>query len=340
MSPEPAKPFRSWVGWIIAGVWILTALAVFIATRMHPATDADIRLSVSEFPFLTDSRDLLRPSNEEQLLVSGLGSMRIQFKDTATVSAGGKPLQAELLQIQGEPSASCSLYLVRSSGFELDGKSNVTLAWIRGEAGQSFAMKVHGPLSGSLTSSPGQGDQKPGFECRRVRVNGSEAGNLEGSFSPQGGDSIFLTTSDSRLDFVLPPQSEIGNTQIPILEELRLYTVDPRTHEPKTVLLKNKNEVVFEKLKLTRTINDADLLTVSPEKNFYLRQFTVKDGVHLSLHGVIRDIRAGAGPGDMESLMPSAFDHLDNAKRIYGVIPALVAMILGVLEKLGWLGKK
>jgi len=340
LSTEPEKPFRSWIGWIIAGVWILTALAVLIATRLHPATDADISLSVKEFSFLTTASNILGPSNEEELLISGVGSLRIQFNTPQMVSTGGHPAQAMALSVEGEPSASCSFYLVRSGVLDLGGASTITLGAASAEGRKSFSMKVHGPLSGNLTSRPAEGDLKPGFECRRVRVNGAQAGDLESSFSVQGGDSIFFATSDARLDFTLPAQSEIGDTQIPILEELQFFSLDPRTSDPKTVLLKGKNEVSFGKLAKTVAVKDADLLVVTPKGKFSLRQFTVQDGIQLSLGGTVHDVRAGAGAGNMKTLMPSAFDHLDNEKRIYGVVPALVALILGILEKMGALGKK
>lgn len=340
MSTGPEKPFRSWIGWTIGGIWILTALAVFIATRMHPATAANVLLSVREFSFRTNATSILGPSNQEQLLVSGVGSLRIEFTSPQLINVSGKSVHATALIVEGESSASCSFYLVRSGSLALGAPSTITLGAANAEGGRSFSMKVHGPLSGDLTSRPSEGNLKPGFECKRVRVNGAPAGDVEGAFSSQGGDSISFATSDARLDFVLAAQSEIGDTQIPVLGELHFFTVDPRTSEVKTVLLPGQNEVTFERLDKKVTINEGDLLVVTPEDNFYLRKFTVKDGIQLSLHGVARDVRAGAGVGDMQTRMPSAFDHLDNAKRIYGVIPALVTLILGVLEGLGLLRKK
>jgi hypothetical protein len=202
-------------------------------------------------------------------------------------------------------------------------------------------LKAHGSLSGTLTTRPGEDGLQPGFSCARVRVNGAQAGDVEGSFSAQGGDSVFFaTSSDTRLDFVLAPNSEIGDTQIPILGELRFSTIDPRTSVEKAVLLPGKNEILFEKLGNKVTLDAADLLVVIPMSKFYLRQFAIKEGIQLSFHGAVQDVRVGAGTSDLRTRMPSAFDQLDNAKRIYGVIPALVALILGVVEKMGGLGKK
>jgi hypothetical protein len=49
---------------------------------------------------------------------------------------------------------------------------------------------------------------------------------------------------------------------LPILKEIRFSRIDPHTSEEKTVLLKPpvgyKNEVSFEKLNKSVTINDAE----------------------------------------------------------------------------------
>ena len=88
------------------------------------------------------------------------------------------------------------------------------------------------------------------------------------------------------------------------------------------------------------TLDPADLLVVVPKRNFYLRQFALEDGLHVSLHGVVREIRSGAGSKGLTTLIPTAFDHMDNAVRIYGAIPALAGLVLGIFEEMGLLGKK
>ena len=342
MSPQ--KPLRRWLAWTIGGVWAATALAVLIASRFHPSTTANVSLSVKEISFRTNASRILGASDEEQLLISGVGSLQIQLNTPQTIQAGGTPILSTSLQIDGEPSASCTLYQVHSGGFDLTGPAIITLGVPIIAATRSFNLKVHGPLRGNLTSRPGERGLKPGFECTRVHVNGGPSGSVTASFSPQGGDSIFFATSDAQLNFDLSAQSEIGDTQIPILKEIRFSHIDAHTSEEKTVLLKPpvgyKNEVSFEKVNKSVTINDADLLVVIPKNNFYLRQFTVKDGVQVSLHGIVRDVRTGAGVSDLTTLMPSSLDHLDNVKRIYGVVPALVAFILGILEKMGGLPER
>ena len=235
----PKKPLRRWLAWTVAGVWIAIALVVLVTIRMHPSTVASASLSVRQFTFRTNARRVLGPSNVEQLLISGVSSLQIQLNSAQVIKIGGAPLQATSLDIQGEPSASCSFYHVRSGGLEMAGPSIITLGAPRTGRRTSFNLKVHGPLRANLTSQPNQSGLKAGFECKRVHVNGSPTGDVEASLSPQGGDSIFFSTSsDARLDFDLTSQSEIGDTQIPILGEIRFSEIDPHTSEEKTVLLK------------------------------------------------------------------------------------------------------
>src|SRR5262249_40249585 len=112
------------------------------------------------------------------------------------------PLQASELNVKGDPSATCSFYLVRSSSLELSGPSVVSLGVPSTPGERSFHLKVHGSISGSLTSQPRQHGLNPGLTCTRVRVNGSPASNIEVHFSSGGGDSAyFVTYPDARLDF-------------------------------------------------------------------------------------------------------------------------------------------
>lgn len=338
-SDQKAR-IRGWLAWTIAGIWLLTGLAVFIAARLHPATAVNISLNVSKFSFATDAKGILSPSDEKQVMVSGTGSLQLRISGVHEAILSGASLNTSSLEVQGEPHASCSFYQVRSSGFELEGPAVVTLEAPR--AGKSaFSLQTHGALSGNLSSRPAMPGLIPGFTCSRVRVNGGEPGDLEGSFSSQGGGSVFLAAdSDLRLDLVLTAQPEIGDTGIPVHDALRFWDTEPGSSEEKSVLLKGDNEVIFERVDKKVALDDADLLEVIPRRDFYLRRFSVINGIQLNLHGITSDVRIGAGPGDMESRMPSLFDQLDNQKRIYAAIPALVALIVGVLERMGLLQKK
>jgi hypothetical protein len=341
MATEPEKTFRPWVAVLIGSVWIATALGVWIATRIHPPTAANVSVNTRKISFLTNASHILGPSNEEQLLVSGVASLQIQFNSAQTVRIAGSPMHLGSLQADGGAQAVCSFYQVRSGGFEVRESAVITFEVIDVSKAKSFSLKSHGLMNDNLSTRPGESGLQPGFECRGIRVNGGEAGEVEGSFSPAGGDSIYLATSpDARLDFSLVGHADVSDTQIPVLNELRFSEIDARTSEEKSVLLKPAPEVFFEKVKQKVTLDPADLLVVVPKNNFYLRQFTVEDGVHVSLRGVVREIRSGAGAKGLTTLMPSAFDHMDNAARIYGVIPALAGLVLGILEKMGLLGKK
>jgi hypothetical protein len=154
-------------------------------------------------------------------------------------------------------------------------------------------------------------------------------------FSPQGGDSIFFATAtDAQLNFDVTHNNEVGDTQIPIVNEVRLSHIDPRTMQEKTILLKNNNHILFEELNKTIVLGETDLVEVVPENEFYLSQFTVLDGVHLTLHGLVREVRRGAGASNLASVMPSSFDYLDNLKRIYGIVPSMIGLLLGILDKM------
>ena len=338
MAADSEKAFRPWVAWLIGSVWAVTALAAFAATRIRPSTTADLSVSTRKVSFRTNASHILGQSNEEQLLISGVSSLRIQFNKERTVKAGSSSLDVVLLAAEGNSRSSCSLYRVRSGGFEVSGPAVITLE-VFDAHGKSFSLQSHGMLTDNLSSRPSEHGLAAGFECREMRTNGGPVGDVEGSFSPEGGDSIFIATQpDARLDFSATGHLEISDTQIPILGELRFSDIYPGSSEEKSVLLKPV-DVVFEKLNKKVTIDPGDLMVVVPRKNFYLRQFTVKDGIQLSLHGDVRDVRAGAGARALATVMPSTFDHLENAIRIWGAITALAGFLLGILEKIGVLGR-
>src|SRR5712691_2327345 len=273
-------PIRRWLFWTTAAVWIATLAALLIATHTHPATTARIAVSLREISFRTNARHILEPSDEEQLLISGVGSLQIRLNSPQPLSVGGVVIPASSVQIDGGPSSACSFYQVRSSGINLDGTSAITLGVPNPVGTTAFDLKAHGgALNGNLTSRPTTGDLKPGVECARVRTNQGPVGDVVVNLSPEGGDAIFFATSaDTQMSFDLTANSEIGDTQVPILGQVRFSHNDPRTLDEKTVLLKGKNEVSFEKVGKNEILDEADLLVVDPKSDFYLTRFKVKDG--------------------------------------------------------------
>jgi hypothetical protein len=334
------KPFRSSISWIIIGVWIVSVVLVLVATRIHPAARVNISVNVKEISFRTDAKYIFDQFNEEQLIVSGLNSLRVDFSGGPSDSKDDASNHEAALDLQGGPGTSCSFYQVRSGRIELAEPSVVTLGAPNGSDGKAFNLKVHGSASTTLTSMPATAEFKPGFTCTNARVSDRPAGTLERSLSTLGLDTLLLVTApDSRFDFVLAGSSKVENTQIPVLGEIRFSSIDPRSSEEKTILLpateRHKNEIAFEEPRNSMALDDADLLLVIPEKDFTLRRFSIDDGIHANFYGSVRDLKVGAAANDMVSRMPSYFDRLDAQKRFFGAVPALAALILGLLEKLG-----
>ena len=338
MAGDSEKTLRPWIVWLIAGVWAGTALAVLIAARIHPATTVNLSLHTRKISFRTNASQILGQSDEEQLLVTGVSSLQIQFTRPQMIRTGARSSEATSLDAQGDSLTTCSFYLVRSPGFEVRNPAVITLEAL---GASQASMKSHGVLNDSLSSLPSRKGLQPGFECSGLHVQGGPPVDVESHFTPDGGDSIFLATStDTRLDFSVSGHSGISDTQIPILSEVRFSEIEPGESEEKSVLLPPAPEITFEDVNKKVTPDPADLLIVTPKGGFYLRQFTVKDGIQLSLHGRVSQVLAGAGASDLATLMPSAFDHLSNSAKIYSAIPAIAGLILGILEKMGVLGKK
>jgi hypothetical protein len=341
MAADAEKSFRPWVAWLIGCVWVGTAVAVLIAVRIHPATITNISVNTRKLSFRTDATHILGPGNHEQLLVSGMKSLQVRFSIEQTIHVDGVPAHVASLSAEGDSFSSCSFYRVRSGGLEVLGPSVVTLQFVEGKRGKSFSMKSHGMLKDELSSLHSEPGRPSAFECRGLRVDGKTARNIDGTFYPEGGDTVFVASApDTRIDFTLSEHSDVSDMQIPILGEVRFTETDPGSSEEKSVLLAPPAEITFEKANKVVTLKFGDLLVVVPQKDFYVRQFMVTDGIHLSLHGKVRDVRAGAGVKDMASLMPSAFDQSGSAARILGAIATLSGVMLGILEKMGLLGKK
>ena len=341
MTEEREKSFRPWVAWLIGCVWAGTATAVVIPLRIHPSTTANITVNTKKIAFQTNATHLLGPGNHDQLLVSGISSLRMRFGAEQSIQVGSVSKKLSSFNAEGDSFSWCSFYRVRSRGFEVRGPAVLTLQMVESRGGRSFGLKAHGMLSDELSSLRSEPGWPSAFECRNLRVEGATVASAQGSFYPEGGDTVFLATSaDARLDFSLHEHLDVSDTQIPILGEVRFTEIDPGGSEEKSVLLAPPAEITFEKINKVVTLKLADLLVVVPQNDFYLRQFTVTDGIHLSLHGKVRDVRAGAGVKDMETLMPSAFDQSSSVARIFGAIVTLSGLVLGILEKMGLLGKK
>jgi len=270
MVPGPETSFRPWVRYMVVCVWATTALAVVIATHVHPATTANATVNTRKISFATNASHILSQSDEDQLLVSGVRSLQIRFNESTIIQSRGKSSHTNLLAARGDSFTSCSFYLVRSGGLEVRGPAVLTLETINPTKSKSFTLRSHGSLNDNLSSLGNQHDAHGGFECRGLHIsNDGPATDVDGDFSNAGGDSIFLaTTEDSRLDFWLAQNPEIGDTQIPILSEIRFSEIDPTTSDEKSVLLQPPPEISFEIANKKVTTNRSLLLVIIPQAAF------------------------------------------------------------------------
>src|SRR5438552_2204662 len=138
------KWLRRWAAWMVCSVWAGTLLMVLIAWRTHPSTTANILLNTGKISFRTNANRILGPGDEEQVLISGINSLRIQFNSPQTVTIGKASSSVDSLEIVGESSAYCSFYQVRSGVLELIGPSILTLGTSNTMAGQPFSLTAHG----------------------------------------------------------------------------------------------------------------------------------------------------------------------------------------------------
>jgi hypothetical protein len=334
--------FRHWIAWLIASIWVIVLFGGLVAAHVRPSTAVNVAVNTKTISFRTDAGQVLGTNNEDQLIVAGIQFLRAQLSGQQSISIDSRVVKLSSFELKGGPFASCSFYRVRSGPLELGGSSVLVLGKLSAAKSRSFSLQAHGPLSGTLSTRP-QGSSspvKPGFECTGVQINGVQAGQVAGQLSVGGADSIsFSTAPDSRLDFSLNASSPVGDTQIRVLDAVRFSEIDHLGGE-KSVLLNPPAKVTFETVNSVKTLDEADLLEVIPNRDFYLRDFTVGNGIQLSLHGIARDVRAGAGSTDLRSVMPSVFDHLNNETRLFAVIAGIVALIVGYLEKVGLLPQK
>jgi hypothetical protein len=322
-----------------------TGILILILCQLHPPTSVNASLRVKEISFSTDSPAIFSSENLNQFVISGVSSVILQGTGIK-LDKDSQPQFDNQLTLRGNPVGSCTFYNVRISPIHFIGNPVLTLLWPKNAGDLTFAMKSHGVIRGTITAQP-SAKLKSGFVCARMSAKEEQTVTVEGEFSDQ--DSIdFVTANDVQLNFRGTGDSDFEDTQIAVLDDMRFSHVEiqqaqgegvQRRQEEKTVLLPpapgQSNELLFETVNKNVKVNDADLLTIRTDSDFYIRKFSVNRGIQLSLHGVVKDVSVGAGLRDLKSQMPSLFEELDGQKRTFTVIPGIVALILGLLEKLG-----
>ena len=334
------KHMRPWVIWVVACTWLATFLAVLILSRIHPPATVSVSLFTRELSFQTNANEVLSPLNEDQLIITRIAKIRVDGQKMRFTFDHGFPKVEDVIELSGLLGATCSFYVVRSSPITLsDGISQITFWKPIANTPSGFAFRSHGSLTGSLTGQPSTSKEPSGFSCTRISFDNQEFRQVD-AISQSPGDSVhFYTAADTQLDFRLSPASEVEDTQIPVLSTLRFSHVTPGSEpQEKTVLAPptqgQKNAISFDGLDNIVEIPDADLLLIRPKSNFYLKRIDAKDSIEVNFHGNVQDVQLGAGSSDLPSVMPSLFDHLNAQKKVYGVVPGIVALILGILEKM------
>jgi hypothetical protein len=341
---SPKRPMRRWVILTVLAVWSVTALGVWISTLVHPPGAAEATLSTSEVEFRTDAHSILGPSDQEELLVSELTALEIRGNELR-IKVNGVDSPGGAFRLIGDPHASCSFAGVRSSSLQLAEPTTITLLWTPQAGQRSISLKTHGTVRGTITSQPSNADSTASFTCTRVHVNDGPASNVDGIFSKAGGDSLsFLTARDSRLDLSPVSSSELGDTQINVLSAIRFTHIDPLSAEEKTVLLTPPtgriNRIEFETPPKHVAIPAGDLLLITPRKDFFLRRFSIQDGIQLDFQGPVLDVRIGPGSTDLVTCMPTMFDLFKSQEVMWGLIVSITGVLIGILEKMEILRKK
>ena len=333
--------------WLIGGLWAATTVIVLVLLHIHPHTPVQASLNVAEISFWTSARQLLSPLAEQQLLISGIKAVDLTGPNLNVKINGRTQHAGGTIHFIGHQSSSCAFYRIQSSSIRLTQPiTHLTLVPREStHGGDDFTVRSHGETMAELTTQPRLGRLVSAFECDNIALADTVGGEVTGTFSVSGGDSVVITSaSDAQLDFRGTRGSSIDDTGISVANPIRFSHIDlgPEAREKSTLLESTAaatNQIVFTALpNRVILVNRADLLVISPGKEFYLKRFETALGqMSVFLQGSVRDVQLGGGPADLHSQMPSLFDHLDRWTRFYSVIPAIVGFVLAILEKMGLL---
>jgi hypothetical protein len=315
---------RSRIAWPIAFVWILTTICVVTSTFIHPVADAKLNLNVRRLTIESDRSVFVVPAENREVLFSNISSIR-------------NP--SEHLDLTGSANSTCAFYNVRSSSVRISERSEVSFLWnsskIKNALPVPLSLSFEVPIFMTLTTQPG----KSGMSCAGMSNDQSSIGSVERVFSADGGAEFEVSTlSTSTVNFIPVPGTETKQTQIPIVAPIDFWQVDQATQARISVLRTpspNKpNEVAFPVFSKVHTIPPDELISVVPSSGFYLTSINFTDGIQVTLEGPVKDLRTGPGVADMRSIMPTLLDRYQNQKGVLALIPAFVAFVIGLLEKI------
>jgi hypothetical protein len=239
--------------------------------------------------------------------------------------------------------SACNFYDIRTSPLRLLVQSDITLLWPKHAGLNSFSIRSSGALSGTITAIDNK-ESHSSYQCSDDDNGGAPPGTLQGPLS-DAFDSSFLTKSEAQLNYHSMTNTLPGENQVRVSGEVHIYHVDfTASNEEKATLLEalpnEENKIVFDDFSRSVPLNINDLVVIRPATDFYIRKVVIDRGIQVECHGTVKDILVGAGSRNYKSCMPSLFDTLDRQKRLFTVIPSIVAFILGLLEAVGLLPKK
>lgn len=333
---------RPWVRLTIAVVWAATALVVAILDHTHIPASATVTLDVREVSFKTDSPTMFDAIDQDRFTVSGPAD--ITLSAIPDEHPRTDPNTSITLHVPSTAS-SCTFYNVRTGPLSLSQQTGIVMLWPKKADPHSYSIRLQGQVAGNVYES-GTESAPSSYLCSSVESAGSSLlGTLQGHLSSAFATS-FETHGDAQLTYRVRSDEIPEESQVRISGLLIVAHVDPtEPGQAKAALLEPatsgmKNQIVFDNVHRTVQLNSNDLVLINPGDDLYIRKFTVDHGIHIEVHGTVRDIRVGAGSQNMKNCMPSIFDTLDNEKRTYGAIPGIVAFVLGLLEAVGLLPRR
>jgi hypothetical protein len=331
------KPIlRPWITWTIASVWVGTAIAVGALSLIHKSTTATLTVHVREVRFPTDPGTIFDPIDQHQFTIAGMAE--------ADISTGGSAGSGATLDVKlTDGTSACNFYNVRTGPLKLLAESEIVLLWPKRADVNSFSIRSSGAISGTVIPMSDGGTDSV-FQCSDVEGGAGSVKMLKGSLSTAF-DSSFLTKGHALLNYHSMTNTLPGEQQVRVSGNMNVFHADfAASKEEKATLLEplpdQFNQVVFDEFSRKVPLSVNDLVIVKPGADFYIRKLVIERGIQIEGHGTVNDILVGAGSQNYKSVMPSLFETLDRQKRLFTVVPSIVAFIAGVLEAVGLLPKK
>ena len=109
MSGSKKKQMQPWVMWLAGAIFCGTLLLLVVSMHVHPETTADASLAVSSITFQTNAESLLGTTNEEQLLISNLASVKIVGRGPQLRVGDTRLKTGRNVELIGRRTADCAL---------------------------------------------------------------------------------------------------------------------------------------------------------------------------------------------------------------------------------------